>query len=85
MPDFRRPLPEPIGTIKPIRMTIRSLKDAAAYMTEHLGPREHFPEWQSAADLVLAAANGGDVSAAAKQIRLALLLNAALDVRENLD
>jgi hypothetical protein len=60
--------------------TLRTLNDARAYavaLPATSGAQKH---WQRAAELMLAAAESGDVSAASEQIQKALFLDMRLDV-----
>ena len=79
--SWTRTLPEPLR--EKHGNTIRTLNDARAYMLalEKRRPgitkRQH---WQSAASKLIDAAEGGEVDAVAKQLRLALLLEGLLDM-----
>ena len=60
---------------------IGTLDDARAYMLALPEGVQVRPYWQRAAELVLAAADGGDVVAATDQLALALFIEYRLDVR----
>jgi hypothetical protein len=66
-----RPLPTKDGG------TLRTVLDARTYMLGLLKDRERRPQWQRVCDLLLAEA---DVDASSKQVELALIIDAKLDV-----
>lgn len=80
MADWRRRFPDPVylwdGT------AIATLADARAWLIEMDSPRVEF---QSAAGLLMAAADGGDIAAARRQIMMAAFLNMKLDVTKTKD
>jgi hypothetical protein len=76
--NWSRLLPHPIGYTKPRRGTIETLHDARTYMLALKGGRERRQHWQYATRLLMEAADGGGVEAAAAQIELALVIDGAL-------
>lgn len=75
--DWSRALTEPLrardGTILAI------LADARAYMLALPAARSSRVGWQKAAELVLAAAAGGDIAAASLQLERAMLMDGDMD------
>lgn len=78
MANWRRRFDEPIhlldGTV------IKTLADARAWLLATDSDRNEF---QSAAGLLLAAADGGDLAAARKQVGMAAFLSLKLDVSKS--
>jgi hypothetical protein len=75
--NWQRRLPRTIGYTKPTRGTIVTLH-AREYMLAIDGGREKREYWQRAAELLMAAADRGDLDALALQIEMALMMDGAL-------
>lgn len=62
--------------------TLVTLLDAGAYASSLPVQYSTRPQWQHAAKLLMAAANGGSVRAATEQVEKALFLDMRLKIRE---
>ena len=71
----------PIGIAKPKPRTLNTLADARRYMLALKEGRERRDYWQSAAKLLLEAAEGGSAEGVTKQITLALLIDGTLSLK----
>ena len=83
MAAWHKPLASPIGVIKPKRQVLRTLRDARGYMIALDDAHARRQHGQYAAKLLMEAAQrGGDVKLVTGQIRLALLMDGALDMTQ---
>jgi hypothetical protein len=79
---WARKLSEPVKVIgrKP---PIATLSEAREFILKLPAAHQARNQWQHAAKLILAAAEGGDVAEATKQLRFALLVAGKLDLKSN--
>jgi len=80
MANWSQPLSRSVGYTKPNKGQLLTLRDAAIYILDVEGARARRPQWQHAGKLILAAAEGGDIEAATRQLELALMMDGALDM-----
>jgi type VI protein secretion system component VasF len=77
--DWQRQLSRPLRTRG--GESVETLSDARAYILALPEARQHRNTWIQAAELLLAAAAGGDVRTATDQFELALFLDTNLDTQ----
>ena len=79
-PAWIRKLSEPVKVIGR-KAPIATLAEARAFILKLPPARQASNEWQHAAKLMLAAAEGGDIAAATRQLQFVLLMAGKLDMK----
>jgi hypothetical protein len=77
MPSWSRKLSEPVKVIGR-RAPIATLAEAREFILKLPAAHQTRNEWQHAGKLMIAAAEGGDVAAATRQLQFALLMTGKL-------
>ena len=77
---WARKLSEPVKVIGR-RTPIATLAEAREFILKLSASRQTRREWQHAAQLMIAAAEGGNVAAATRQLQLALMMTGKLEMK----
>lgn len=80
MPSWSRKLSDPVKVIGR-KAPVATLAEARAFILKLPAAHQAQNEWQHAAKLLIAAAEGGDVPAATVQLQFALLMAGKLDMK----
>ena len=80
MPSWSRKLSEPVKVIGR-KAPIATLAETREFILKLPAAHQSRNQWQHAAKLMIAAAEGGDVGEATQQLKFALLIGGKLDLK----